>query len=278
MNLGERIAKWAAGEPSIKGLALIGSRARPVEDELWRADAQSDWDFHVITSKPDLFSNAAWTANVDARLLHYSVRRAAIGGIPKVGAIFEGAEADFVIIPTKKFLPVRRHLLTGGDRPTAAVRQTMHDLAIIARPGWRFLKDAGGWDDFYRATVKAVSDPRLSDEEVRRLADGFVFDAVWTTRKIERGELLAAQRMLHRSLAETNFRLLHELRLRRGERSFPEARRAERVLGGDVLAAISLSARLDAMELRAALEKVSATCRELVRALAGDSWRWPQLR
>lgn len=277
MNLAERIAQWAAGERTVKGVALIGSRARPADDVLWRSDAQSDWDFHVITSKPDLFSRPGWTAGLGVRLRHYSVRRAAISGVPKVGAIFDGAEADFVVIPVGRFHGVRRHFQSGGDQPTARAKQMMHDLAVVVRPGWRFLKDGGGWDDFYRATVNAVADPRLEEAEVRSLADAFVCDAVWTRRKIERGELLAAQRMLHRALAETNFRLLHEWRLRRHERSFPEARRIERVAPAAELAALTVSARVNAEELAAALEKSSATCRKLVRSLVGEAWRWPEL-
>jgi hypothetical protein len=277
LNFSECIAKWAAGERSVRAVALIGSRARAPEDVVWRADAQSDWDFHVITSDPELFSNPAWTAGLGARLQHYSVRRSAIGSVPKVGAIFDGAEADFVVIPLAKFRAARRHVRLKTAPPPAEVVQVMRDLALIVRPGWRFLKDVSGWDDFYRAAVNAVADRRMSDDDARMLANGFVFDARWTERKIERGELLAAQRMLHRSLAETNFQLLHELRLRRGERSFPEARRAEIVLGAAELAAVTTSARAEAAELRAALEKSAATCRELMRVLVGDAWRWPEL-
>jgi hypothetical protein len=150
----------------------------------------------------------------------------------------------------------------------------LQDLAVVIRPGWRFWKGAKQWEPFYDRVVAAVADRRIDDREARALADGFVCDATWTCRKIERGEFLAAQRMLHRALAETNFRLLHELRLRRGARSFPEARRIERVARTAELDAVSVAATPTAKSLRAALAKSSATLRTLMRALTPD-WRWP---
>lgn len=271
------MAEWAAGERAVKAVVLIGSRARAADDVVWRADAQSDWDFHIITPDLGLFGDAKWTAGLGVKLSRYVVRRAAIGGMPKVAALFDGAEADFVIIPEAPWRRARWLVRWGVHRRSKRLQRMLQDLAVVVRPGWRFLKGAKVWEPLYRRATAEIRDPRLSDDEVLSLADGFACDAVWTLRKIDRGELLAAQRMLHRSLAETNFRLLHELRLRRGGRSFPEARRAELVLGADELTAITTSARAEAAELRAAVEKGSASCRELVRALVGDSWRWPDM-
>jgi hypothetical protein len=74
-------------------------------------------------------------------------------------------------------------------------------------------------------------------------------------------------------LAETNFRLAHELRQRRGEPSLPDARRIE-TLGGknDVL---TVSAAPTAESLTAAVEKTAATLRDMMRELVGATWRWP---
>ena len=109
------------------------------------------------------------------------------------------------------------------------------------------------------------------------LADGFVCDYLWTIRKIERGELLAAQRMLHRSLAETNIRLLHEIKLRKGQLTFPEGRRAEFVLNGNELSALIVSTTPERVALRSAVHKSAGTCRDLMRDLVGNAWHWPEL-
>jgi hypothetical protein len=114
-----------------------------------------------------------------------------------------------------------------------------------------------------------VDDPRLSDEAAGSLAKVFLCEALWVRRKIERGELNAAQRMLHRELAETNFRLLHELKLRRGERSFPEARRIERIASPGELEAVTVNAALEAEALRGALDRSEATMLKLLSELTG---------
>jgi hypothetical protein len=35
-------------------------------------------------------------------------------------------------------------------------------LAVVIRPGWRFLKGGREWDAFYRRVVAEVDDPRFS--------------------------------------------------------------------------------------------------------------------
>jgi hypothetical protein len=276
MNLAERIAAWASNEPSVKAIVLIGSRAREPDDQVWQADVHSDWDFHIIASHPELFRKAAWTRNLGLELRTYSVRSAALGGVPKIAALFSETEADFVVLSSIRLQIARWLLRAGFHRCSATFRLKLQDLAVVVRPGWKFLKGSDEWEQFYRKVILKIGDPRLADEDVRSLADGFVCDTVWTLRKIERGELVAAQRMLHRGLAETNIRLLHELRLRRGERSFPEARRAEYVISSHELDSIALASIPEAVSLRAAVIKTSATCRELTSQLIGDRWHWPK--
>eukprot|EP01035_Chromulina_nebulosa_P005668 gene5668-7692_t len=102
-------------------------------------------------------------------------------------------------------------------------------MAVVLRGGYVVRHGAAEWGDFFRRVATEFPVPRLSDADARGLAEGFVCDFISTRHKIERGEFLAAQRWLHQHLAEVNFQLLHELRQRRGEVSFPDARRIERV-------------------------------------------------
>ncbi len=275
-SLGEKIAVWAAAEPSVEALVLIGSRVRAATDRVWAADAESDWDFLIISSRPEIFSSPAWLTKVGAKPIAYAVRTAQIGGVPKIAAVFADTEADVVIQPVPVMRRLRHGLARGRQHSPGFVRAGLQDLAVVIRPGWKFLKDTKGWESFYRAAVAAVPDRRIDEPEARSLAEGFVCDAVWTRRKIARGELLAAQRMLHRGLAETNFRLLHELRLRRGERTFPEARRIERVARESEVTAVTIAAQPSARSLAAALRKSSATLRALMRGLV-PAWRWPSV-
>jgi hypothetical protein len=199
----------------------------------------------------------------------YSVRPA-FGGVQKVTALFAGAETDFVVIPAGQLRLARVGSALGP------VRRGLADLAIVIRPGYRFLKGAEAWGAFYERVIREVPDPRLTDADAVTLADGFVCDVVWTLRKLARGELLAAQRMLHLSLAETNYRLLHELRLRRGEPSYPEARRLERVATPEERSAVSLETPLVAEALHAAVQKTRGTLEALMAQLV-PAWRWPEV-
>jgi hypothetical protein len=277
MNLAERVERWSGGESSIKALALIGSRVRHKSDRLWQPDAHSDWDFQVITSRADLFTNSAWANSLGLTLQAYSVRRAAIGGVPKVAILFGDEECDFVILPSGLMNISRVAVRFGLHRRSGLLRRRMQDLARIVRPGWRFLKGGSRWNPLYERIVKDIGDPRLDNEAIKNLADAFLCDAVWTRRKIARGEFLAAQRMLHHSLAETNLRLLHELKLRRDERSFPEGRRAESVLCESELAAVTVSTIPDNLSLYKAVEKASATCRSFAEELMGRELQWPTM-
>ena len=234
--------RWAQGEPTVRGLALIGSRERGGAERLGAPDAHSDWDFHLISSRPRMFLDGRWTRGLaGAELRAYAARTAAIGGVPKVNLVFSGAEADLVILPLRVIRGLRFRAALGLHRREGSTRRQLQALAVVVRPGWRFLKGAGAWDGIYRRAVAEADDPRIGDAAARRLADAFVCDYVWTRRKIARGELRAAQRMLHRELAETNYRLLHELKLRRGELTFPEARRIEWSSGGDELEAVTVA-------------------------------------
>lgn len=277
-NFADTVATWAQHEPSVEALVLIGSRTRPPADTLWRADAFSDWDFQVVTSKPQMFSDTSWTHGLEGTEVRaYAHREARLGDVPKISVVFKGAEADFILLPAPRLKQLRQATLLGQHREPGEVRRNLQSLAIVLRPGWLFLKGAETWEPFYRSVLKEVPDPRLDDAMVRTISDGFVCDYVSARRKLERGELLTVQRMLHRDLAEVNFRLMHELKLRRGERSFPEARRIERVATPGEISSLCVNALPNAGLLHAAIEQSAATLRALVDALAGGTWRWPIL-
>ena len=269
---------WADRTPSVKGLVLIGSRERPAGDAIWKVDSESDWDFQIITSETKPFATRSWTRElVGMDLRHYATRVARVGGVPRINAIFTGAEADFKIIPADRLRLAKFLVGLGCHRKEGWVRRGLQDLAVVVRPGWRFLKGSKGWDGFYRRVVNEVSDARLNNDDAMALANVFVCEARWVRLKAVRGELAAVQRMLHRELGETNFRLLHELKLRRGEPSFPDARRIERVTSPAELSAVRVNARMEIEELLAAVTQSESTLRMLMAELVGDRWQWPEL-
>jgi hypothetical protein len=275
-DLGPIFTSWARRQPDVSGLVLIGSRVRPGKDAIWRADRHSDWDFYIITSRPELFSTRNWARELRGlRLLAYGVRPARIGGVPKVHASFDGAEVDLVIVPESLLSPLRRDVHARRHLRPGPERSALQDLALVIRPGWRFLVGARVWGPMFRRVVADIPDPRLDDGAVRNLAECFWCDLLWIRRKLARGECVAAQRMLHHSLAEANLRLLHELRLRRGQRTFPEGRRLERIAPATEVRLVTVAARPTRASLRAAVELAARHCTTLMQALVGRDWRPP---
>jgi len=277
-NFAEIMAAWAARQPSVKALVLFGSQVRESNDPVWSADAQSDWDFQIITSNSRAFFDAAWLGEVtEMKVKAYVVRAPRFGAMPKINTVLGGVEADFVIFPSRVMSLAKFAVKLGLHRRTGRVRRGLQDLSIVMRPGYRFLKGGKTWEPFYRKVINDVPDPRLGDLEIRNLADSFVCDYHWAIRKLERGELLAVQRILHRELAEINYRMLHELKLRRGEQSFPEARRIERVTTPEELRCVSINAELKFDALQAALALSAETLAALVKSLLDDAWKWPSI-
>lgn len=270
----EVVARWAATQPAIQAMVLIGSHVRP-DGAANAADEVSDWDFQVITSDPAAFARREVLAGLMPDVLPtvYS-QRPTFGGVQRVTALYPGLEVDFVVLAAGKLRLAKLAAALGAHRRPGPLRDGLGGLAVVIRPGYRFLKGESAWSGFYQRVLREVPDPRLEDGAILALAEGFVCDVVWSERKLRRGEYLAVQRMLHQSLAETNFRLLHERRLRRGEFSHPEARRIERVADARQLAAVTVSAKPEREALADAIDQAKATLIDLMRELV-PSWRWP---
>lgn len=272
----EVVARWAAKQPAIHALVLIGSHVRPEGAEN-AADEVSDWDFQVITSDPAAFRHAeVLTGLFPDRMPAAYCLRPTFGGVQRATALYPGLELDIVVLAAGKLRLARFAAGLGAHRRPGTLRAGLGGLAVVIRPGYRFLKGEAAWGGFYRQVIREVPDPRLDDPAIRALAEGFVCDVVWSERKLRRGEYLAVQRMLHQSLAETNFRLLHELRLRQGRASHPEARRIERVVEVRECEAVTISAKPQREELAAAIDQAKATLIDLMHDLV-PSWRWPIL-
>ena len=87
---------------------------------------------------------------------------------------------------------------------------------------------------------------------------------------MQRGELVAAQRILHRSLVETNVVLLHEVRVRGAKPTYQQARRVERLVPPRELRSVQVSARLERQELgRAAWDAFAGLKRLMAELVPG---------
>jgi hypothetical protein len=269
---------WAHRTPTVKAAVLIGSRQQTGSDPAFCPDAVSDWDIQLITRRPSLLRRPQWIEELGlGKPLAYVIRKSLWGGGFKVNLVLPGAEADLLVTPVASMRRLQWLTAAGFHRRPGWTRRCLQAHAMIVRSGWRFLKGGRWLEPFYQRAVAQMPDPRLDDDAVRQLAAGFFCDYLWAVRKIARGELLAAQRMLYRELAEVNFRLLHELKRRRGERTFWDARHLERIASEEDLAAVTVSALCEGPALRAAVERAASTCEAWVGQLLGAPWECPRV-
>jgi len=253
---------------------LIGSRVHPAG--VRAADEFSDWDFQLITECPTLFETPGWTRALGiGEPLAYVARPGRLGSATKVSMVLREGEVDLVVLPHRRLRQARLLSQLGLVSRIPSLTQALGGLATVLRGGYRVVKGERVWGVFFRRVATEISPSRLSDTEVRRLAEGFVCDFVSTRQKIARKECLAAQRWLHHQLAEVNFQLFHELSQRRGAESLPDARRFEQLTSE--WRDYEVSATPTRESLQAATEKSAATLRGLMQALVGDTWRWPDL-
>lgn len=268
-----RLAAWATTRPDLVALVQIGSRVQPGAE----ADAWSDYDFQLITSQPGAYRHAAAFAGLGEAWV-FAVQPV-FGGADKVTLIGPDAvEMDFVLLPAARLRIAFAALRFPGLSALwpAPLRVGVRDLRIVACPGWRVLKGGAAWEHRYARLGAAVPWPPLREEDFHARVAAFWAAAVWTAKKTLRGEYRAAQRELHRTLAEHLFALLEEEARAAGVRARPEARRAETWLAPERLRETALVSAPErtalATSLRAMAAHFDATADRLA---ASQGWSVP---
>jgi hypothetical protein len=200
-----------------------------------------------------------------------------LGGGIKVSLVVAGGELDIVVISAREFGMLLMLWRFGLVKRSARAVQGWRDLGLVWKGGVIVLKGASEVVKFVECVRGEVEAGGLDDEAIVQIAEGFVCDYVSTRRKLERGEIIAAQRWLHLQLGEANLALLHELRRRGGLVSFPDGRRVESFLSPNEIRLIAVEANLDIGSMRRALYKSTRAFMELVDGLLQGRWHWPEL-
>lgn len=264
---------WMAREPSIQSAVLFGSAAKK-EQAATGPDQWSDLDLHVITSQPASLETADWRAIFPGQNFLGQAVRAATGGVRKATVLFARGQLDLVIVPLGTMRLARWGWRLGLHHRHARLREALNEIHTCIHHGYRQLKGAAAWGDFYAALQRDFPGVRLDDAAVRALAELALVEQHWVRQKLARGELLAAQHRLHTTLADINLRLLRELRLRRQQAvpSFGLGRHAETLLSTEELAWVTIDARCRPEELSAATDQALRGLTALLRALLPH---WP---
>ena len=268
-----RIAAWAEARPDITALVQIGSRVQAGAG----ADAWSDFDFHLITRRPDAYRDPSvlrelgdcWMASAQP----------VFGGATKATVILAGAvEADFVVLANWElraaFAALRFPGLAALWPPL--LRAGVRDLKIVACPGWRVVKGGPAWERRYARLGPDTPWPPLNQTQFREICAAYWTTLVWVTKKIERGELRAAQREFHRTLLEKTWLLLEQEARDARARARPEARHAEQWLPPARVGQTAITTGPDPAVLRRAVAQLTGLSEEVAKGVAAArGWEPP---
>lgn len=265
------VAAWLSAQPAISGLTLFGSVATGADSDDW-----SDLDFHVITSDPAALESGDWVQAMPEWGYRFLAVRPATGGVRKATVVFARGQIDLVIVPVGQFRLERWGWRLGLHRWHARLADALNEISTCLMAGYRVVKGEETWGAFYSALATGVSGVRVSDAAAVVAAEMALVDALWVRRKAARGELVAAQHVLHSSLVVTNLRQARERELRRGHklRSFGLGRHVEQTPSPDDLAALTVNATCSVEALTQAVAHQRATLIRLMAELV-PAWQPP---
>ena len=176
----ERVVDWAQTDGDVRALILLGSRARvdPPADE-W-----SDTDLIVVVPDPSAFlADASWTARFGSVAVTF-VEVTPHGRSERRVLYADGTDLDAV--------PV------GLDEAQAGLREP-GPLSMLARGYWILVDKEGILGDL-PALIDRAADEHGSAYEwppgpgpFENLVNDFWYHAVWSARKLRRGELWVAR-------------------------------------------------------------------------------------
>ncbi len=172
----DRFLGWAASQPSIRAVALVGSQAR--EDH--PADEWSDIDVVVVAANArSLLESMEWASIIAAPWFSIT-EKSASGETIERRILFEGCiDVDFIIVSAECAL---------AGFPGTFVGE-------IAARGARVLIDKDGiLSSFPRQARPVSARTPPSSREFLEVVEDFWFHAAWTAKKLNRGELWVGKR------------------------------------------------------------------------------------
>ena len=187
-QLVERFVKWAENNcADIRAAIIVGSRARVDHP----ADEWADLDFMIITTDPKRYTSTSdWIENIGNPTLTFV--ELTPGGFMERRVLFEGMlDVDFAILPEEEFRRIAQQFQK-GEIPPQRVAQI---LDLFGR-GIRVLLDKDGMIAQSQTLISSVETPTPrppTQHEFLEVINDFLYHAVWTAKKLRRGELWTAK-------------------------------------------------------------------------------------
>jgi aminoglycoside 6-adenylyltransferase len=227
----QRIARWAEAREDARAAILIGSRARADHP----ADEFSDIDVLLLVRDPEaLLDDAHWPGELGEVAITF-VEETPVPGIRERRVLYQdGTDVDFAIVPIERVAEVGE---TGSD--------------TLAR-GYRVLVDKDGFTAAFAEIRPRSSFARPGEDEFAEAVSDFWYHAVWTARKLARGEVFTAKGCLDDYMKAL---LVHVLKWHAGGRdTWHEGRFLEEWADPRVLVELRHAyARYDAEDVKRAL-------------------------
>ncbi|MEJ7901876.1 MAG: aminoglycoside 6-adenylyltransferase [Thermomicrobiales bacterium] len=194
-----RVKEWARSRPDVQAVLVVGSRARIDVP----ADEYSDLDLVLFADDPDqLLDRDDWLADIGPVVMSF-VEGTAVGAWRERRAIFEPMmDVDFSAVPS--------NLL---DLDFAVAGPVTEIIRPVVDRGFRILDDESG--RLSRLYDLPVS-PRLAwtlptETMLTNLVLDFWYHAMWTTKKVLRGEILVARTCLDDSMKDKLLKVINWL-------------------------------------------------------------------
>lgn len=177
-HLLDRIAAWANQEPQVRAVAIVGSHARVDHP----ADRWSDLDVLLFVENPDrLLEDLEWIDSIAEPWLSFLEKTAAGDRTERRVLFAGGAAVDFIPLPSQLV-----QVLAQEGLPEYA--------EDVFRRGMRVVVDKCGLERVLACMeIPAAQKNKPSPEEFGGVVNDFLYHAVWTVKRMMRGELWVAK-------------------------------------------------------------------------------------
>jgi aminoglycoside 6-adenylyltransferase len=166
------LADWARARADVHAAVVVGSQARSDIP----ADRWSDLDVFLVVDDPEPYlADRSWVAEFGSPVITF-LEQTAVGDERERRVLYEtGEDVDMPLIP-----------LSALDRLEVAAQ-------LLAR-GYRVLVDKIGLEERLERVAAGVAAPRSPTlRELTELASDFWYHALWTAKKLRRGEVFTAK-------------------------------------------------------------------------------------
>jgi len=167
------VSEWAAVRDDVRAAVVIGSQARAGTP----ADRFSDLDVLLVVDRPEaLLSDAAWVASFGEPVLTF-LEPTPVGGTVERRVLYDdGQDVDLAVVSTEGLGDLLTHPGAAG----------------VIRRGFRVLHDDIGFEELVAALPEPAATGPPDAAAVRELASDFWYHALWTAKKLRRGEVYTA--------------------------------------------------------------------------------------